>query len=96
MYEHAYHIDFGANAKAYIEAFMRNLDWKAVQARYEDACKVEPPRPLVQEEFGDVPAVPVEEVKAMIDAGTARSDHRCAPAVLRFSHAGHHGRCPVA
>ena len=68
MYEHAFHIDFGANARAYIEAFMRNLDWKAVEARYEDACKVEPPRPLVQEEFAGLPAVPVEEVKAMVDA----------------------------
>ena len=48
MYEHAYHIDFGANAKAYIDAFMRNVDWKAVQGRYEDASKVEPPRPLAR------------------------------------------------
>jgi Fe-Mn family superoxide dismutase len=69
MYEHAYHIDFGANAKAYVEAFMRNIDWKAVQGRYEDASKVEPPRPLVQEEFGDLPGVGPEEVKAMLDAG---------------------------
>ena len=30
MYEHAYHIDFGANAKAYVDAFMRNIDWNAV------------------------------------------------------------------
>jgi Fe-Mn family superoxide dismutase len=69
MYEHAYHIDFGANATAYVDAFMRNIDWNAVQARYEDAAKVEPPRPLVQEEFGDLPGVGVEEVKAMLDAG---------------------------
>lgn len=69
MYEHAYHIDFGANAGAYIDAFMRNIDWKLVRARYEDASKVEPPRPLLQEEFGDLPGVGVEEVKAMIDAG---------------------------
>jgi Fe-Mn family superoxide dismutase len=69
MYEHAYHIDFGANAKAYIDAFMRNADWKAVEARYEDASKVEPPRPLVQEEFGDLPGIAVEEVKAMMDSG---------------------------
>jgi Fe-Mn family superoxide dismutase len=69
MYEHAYHIDFGANAKAYIDAFMRNIDWQAVEARYDDATKVEPPRPLVQEEFGDLPGVRVEEVKAMLDAG---------------------------
>jgi Fe-Mn family superoxide dismutase len=69
MYEHAYHIDFGANAKAYVDAFMRNIDWKAVEARYEDACKVAPPRPLVQEEFGDLQGVSVEEVKEMLDSG---------------------------
>ncbi len=69
MYEHAYHIEFGANAKAYIDAFMRNVDWQSVQARFEDASKVEPPRPLVQEEFGDLPGVSVEEVKAMLEAG---------------------------
>ena len=44
MYEHAYHIDFGANATAYIAAFMRNIEWNAVQARYEDATKVAPPQ----------------------------------------------------
>ena len=48
---------------------MRNIDWKAVEERYEDALKVEPPRPLVQKEFGDLPGVGVEEVKAMLDAG---------------------------
>ena len=69
MYEHAYHIDFGANATAYVDTFMRNIDWAAVQGRYEDASKVEPPRPLVQKEFGDVPAVAAEEVKAMLDSG---------------------------
>ncbi len=69
MYEHAYHIDFGANAKAYVEAFLRNVDWNAVEGRYEDATKVAPPRPLVQEEFRDVPGVGVEDVKAMLDAG---------------------------
>src|SRR5258706_5172935 len=37
MYEHAYHIDFGANAKAFVDAFMRNIDWKAVEERYQDA-----------------------------------------------------------
>jgi Fe-Mn family superoxide dismutase len=69
MYEHAYHMDFGANAKAYVDAFMRNVDWKAVEERYEDALRVEPPRPLVQQEFGDLPGVGVEEVKAMLDSG---------------------------
>ena len=69
MYEHAYHIDFGANAKAYVDAFMRNVDWSAVDDRYGDASKVEPPRPLVQKEFADVPGVGAEEVKAMLDTG---------------------------
>ena len=71
MYEHAYHIDFGANAIAYIDAFQRNIDWPSVQARYEDAARVEPPRPLVQKEFGDLPAVAVEDVKAMLDSGAS-------------------------
>jgi Fe-Mn family superoxide dismutase len=69
MYEHAYHIDFGANARAYISAFIKNIDWKAAEGRHEDAVKVDPPRPLVQEEFGDLPGVSVEEVKAMIETG---------------------------
>jgi Fe-Mn family superoxide dismutase len=41
-----------------------------VQARYEDAVKVPPPRPLEQKQFADVPSITVEEVKAMLDSGT--------------------------
>jgi Fe-Mn family superoxide dismutase len=70
MYEHAYHLDFGANAGAYIDAFMRNIDWSAVQTRYEDATGVAPPRQLVQKEFVEVPSIAVEEVKAMLDEET--------------------------
>jgi Fe-Mn family superoxide dismutase len=69
MFEHAYHIDFGANAKAYVDTFLRNVDWPGLHKRYEDALNVQPPRPLVQEEFGDLPGVGVEEVKAMMAAG---------------------------
>jgi Fe-Mn family superoxide dismutase len=69
MYEHAYHIDFGANARAYVDTFLRNIDWKAAEGRYEDATLVAPPRPLVQEEFADVPGVGVEEVRAMLAEG---------------------------
>jgi Fe-Mn family superoxide dismutase len=69
MYEHAYHLDFGTNARAYIDTFIKNIDWEAAQGRHEDAAKVEPPRPLVQEEFGDLPGVDVEEVKALLEAG---------------------------
>ena len=69
MYEHAYHMDFGANAKAYVESFMRNVDYDALHARYEDAARVSPPRILEQPEFGDYPRMPVEDLKAMIDGG---------------------------
>jgi Fe-Mn family superoxide dismutase len=69
MYEHAYHMDFGANAKAYAETFLRNVDWKSVEARFGDAVQVPPPRPLVQEEFVHVPGVGVEELKALMDSG---------------------------
>lgn len=35
MYEHAYHIDFGAAAGAYVDAFMTNIDWNRVYERYQ-------------------------------------------------------------
>jgi Fe-Mn family superoxide dismutase len=69
MYEHAYHIDFGANAKAYVDAFMRNIDWQALEARHKDAQAVQPPRLREQPEFGDTPGVSVEDVKAMMASG---------------------------
>jgi|SRR5215813_11492314 len=71
MYEHAYHIDFGANATAYVDTFMRNVDWPALYQRYQDACQVPAPRPLLQAEFGDLPGVDVEEVKVMMASGQA-------------------------
>jgi len=71
MYEHAYHLDFGANAKAYVDTFMRNIDWPALEARNEDARKVAPPRPLEQPEFGEVQGIGVEEVRDMMASGKA-------------------------
>ncbi|MGX7876526.1 Fe-Mn family superoxide dismutase [Mesorhizobium sp. ORM6] len=37
MYEHAYHLDFGAKAGAYVDAFMKNIHWQRVGARYRRA-----------------------------------------------------------
>jgi len=34
MYEHAYHMDFGAKVAAYVDAFMKNIRWDAVYRRY--------------------------------------------------------------
>ncbi|MFM9941079.1 MAG: Fe-Mn family superoxide dismutase [Hyphomicrobiaceae bacterium] len=69
MYEHAYHIDFGANASAYVATFMRNIEWKVTERRLLDAAKVAPPPKLVQPEFGETPAVSVEDVEEMLKSG---------------------------
>jgi len=37
MYEHAYHLDFGANAAAYVEAYMRNVRWEYMATRLQRA-----------------------------------------------------------
>ncbi|HYC66539.1 MAG TPA: Fe-Mn family superoxide dismutase [Reyranellaceae bacterium] len=34
MYEHSYHIDFGANPAAYVDAFMNNIAWRQIAARF--------------------------------------------------------------
>jgi Fe-Mn family superoxide dismutase len=37
MYEHSYHLDFGAAAGAYVGAFIENIDWAKVYERYQAA-----------------------------------------------------------
>src|SRR5499425_2514075 len=37
MYEHAYHLDFGAKAVAYVDQVMANLNWQRIGARYRQA-----------------------------------------------------------
>jgi Fe-Mn family superoxide dismutase len=39
MYEHAYHIDYGAAAAKYVDAFVANTRWEEVNQRYERALK---------------------------------------------------------
>jgi Fe-Mn family superoxide dismutase len=39
MYEHSYHIDYGAKAVAYVEAFMQNINWVNVARFYEECQK---------------------------------------------------------
>ncbi|WER47310.1 Fe-Mn family superoxide dismutase [Cupriavidus sp. WKF15] len=33
MYEHSYHMDYGAKAAAYVDAFMQNIHWERVAER---------------------------------------------------------------
>jgi Fe-Mn family superoxide dismutase len=35
MYEHSYHMDFGAAAAQYVDAFFNNINWESVLARIE-------------------------------------------------------------
>jgi Fe-Mn family superoxide dismutase len=35
MYEHSYHIDFGAAAAKYVEAVLDNINWEEVERRYQ-------------------------------------------------------------
>lgn len=53
MYEHAYHLDFGARAAAYVDAFMENIAWRQVAARWR-----RPP-----DAFGDEAGTPPESIR---------------------------------
>src|SRR5436305_10094333 len=71
MYEHAYHLDFGAKAAAYVDQIMTNLNWERIGGRY---------RLAIGEETGDELFLPyaaqpqhgarisAEELKAALDA----------------------------
>ena len=36
-YEHAYFMDYGSDRPSYITALLKNVDWDAVNARYQAA-----------------------------------------------------------
>ena len=69
MYEHAYQLEFGANATSYIASFMRNIDWAATQARLDNAVGVVPAKRLEQKQFADLPSISPESLKEMLDSG---------------------------
>lgn len=39
MYEHSYHMDYGAAAGKYVDAFMENINWAEVYERYQHAVE---------------------------------------------------------
>ncbi len=39
MYEHSYHMDYGAAAAKYVDAFMQNVNWEEVNRRVENFDK---------------------------------------------------------
>lgn len=68
MYEHAYHMDLGANATAYIDAFMRNVDWAAVTERM---ISVRSDRSLPAQDPSNtsLPSLSIEELSAQLAKG---------------------------
>src|SRR5437899_5557701 len=68
MYDHAYHLDFGANATAYIDAFMRNVNWAAVLKRIA-AVAGNQPLPAEDPSNQEIPSMSVEELAAQLGKG---------------------------
>jgi len=68
LYEHAYHLDFGANVVAYVEAFMRNINWQAVIERME-AVRAGHPLPDENPVDKSLPSISVEELAAQLATG---------------------------
>jgi superoxide dismutase, Fe-Mn family len=71
MYEHAYQMDFGASATAYIDTFIRNINWDTVLRRSKAARNEQPPPNEDPSSTTDVPSLSVEELAAEIANGSA-------------------------
>jgi superoxide dismutase, Fe-Mn family len=70
MYEHAYEMDFGPNATAYIDTFFRNINWEVVLKRIK-AVRENQPLPNEDPSYTtNVPSLSVEELAAQIAAGS--------------------------
>jgi superoxide dismutase, Fe-Mn family len=67
MYEHAYAVDFGAKAAAYVDTFMRNIHWERVGTRLSRAMDPKGPRP--ESPNPSVPKVTAAELSRMLDSG---------------------------
>ena len=74
MYEHAYHLDFGASAGAYVDAFMANIAWARVAARFEGIAPEKKPHmvttPDAQKMLADDPDLIVIDARLEADATT--------------------------
>ena len=81
MYEHAYHLDFGAKAAAYVDQVMANLNWERIAARYRLAIGEKADVDKLFLPFG-APAqedarISAEELKAALEG-----DEECRPVLM--------------
>lgn len=71
MYEHAYHLDFGAAAGAYVDVFMAHINWAAVYARYQHAVHAaSEAHGATGEDIGDALVIDVRRAGVYENAGT--------------------------
>ena len=71
MYEHAYHLDFGAAAGAYVDAFMAHINWAAVYARYQHAVHAaSEAHGVAVQDMGDALVIDVRRAGVYENAGT--------------------------
>jgi superoxide dismutase, Fe-Mn family len=84
MYEHAYHMDYGAAAGAYVDAFMANIDWAAVYGLYQKAVHAASESFGVGgDEIGDALVLDVRRAGVFEQARTMIPGARwCDPAVV--------------
>ena len=75
MYEHSYHMDFGAAAGAYVDAFMTNIDWRKVYGRYQAAVhSASEAFGLSQEDLDDALLVDVRRAAVYEKSPATRGD----------------------
>jgi Fe-Mn family superoxide dismutase len=66
MYEHAYHLDFGANAAAYVDTVVANIHWERVGERF---VNVGASRAEIAAVSADLPIIAAEDLRALLDRG---------------------------
>jgi Fe-Mn family superoxide dismutase len=76
MYEHAYHLDFGAKAAAYVDQVMANLNWQRIGARYRQALGERADENDLFRPYGSPPQedarISAEELKAALEGESDR------------------------
>jgi Fe-Mn family superoxide dismutase len=69
MYEHAYHLDFGAKAAAYVDALLATVHWGRVAQRWQRALEQGGSRPAGFVDQTGHRMVTVPELRARLDRG---------------------------
>ena len=76
MYEHSYHLDFGAKAAAYVDQVMLNLNWQRISARYRRAAGLAGNEDELFRPYGapsqEEARISAEELKAALEGDEAR------------------------